>query len=97
MNEELEAQELIGRRFREFLASDVGKYLSGCTEQDIDAAKDELLELNPYSFDSLVDLQNKISQIKRRAEIASALIEYIQEAIVQGNQALHQLENEGSD
>lgn len=97
MTEELEAEEIIGKDMKSFLVSPSGKYIDGCTQQDIDLAKDELLELDPYKSTTLQELQNKVIAIQTKARIAIALRSYIAEAIVKGNQATHQLNQEGQD
>lgn len=88
------AQIEIGEEARRFLATELGKYIDGCTEQDIENAKDELLELDPYVSKTLKELQNAISQIQQKAINAASLRGYIAEAIINGDQAIHQLQGE---
>lgn len=97
MSQELEASEELGKVLKAFLLTDAGKYIDGCSGQDIDNAKEELFDLDPYEFNTLAELQNKLWSIKRKGLIAQSLRSYIAEAIVNGNQATHQLENEGQD
>ena len=97
MSEELLAEDLLGREVKEFLLTNVGKYIDGCTQQDIQSATDEMMAIDPYAYTSLAELQNKISSIKLKALIGESLRGYMADAIVKGNQALHQLENEGQE
>lgn len=93
MREE-EAIYKLGKEAEKFVVSDLGKYLDGAAGQDIEAAKEEFLELNPYEFSSLVELQNKISDLQHRAKVAIAFRSYVTETIERGRQSEHQLETE---
>ena len=86
------ATEQLGTQAKSFLESDLGKYIDGCSKQDIEAAKDELLALDPYIFPDLQLLQNAISSIQQKARVANSIREYLAEAITNGAQATHQLE-----
>lgn len=85
----------LGIELEKFLQTDTGRYVSGCAEQDIDLAKDKFLELDPYKYSTLQDLQNAILDIQLQARVAMALQKYIGVAIVEGRQAEHQLKDEG--
>lgn len=91
------AQASIGEGLRKFLKSDSGRYLSEVAQQDADHAKGKILELDPYKFTSLIELQNEIASIQREALIAQSLHGYIEAAIVAGNQALTILNGDGVD
>lgn len=97
MSELLQAAEELGKDIKAFLDTPVGKYIDGCTQQDIENAKNELIDLDPYAESTLAELQNRISKIQLRAKTAMYLRDYLAEAIVNANQAIHQLENEGQD
>lgn len=90
----LMAEEELGRQTKVFLQTEVGKYLDGCTIQDVEAAKDALLEIDAYGFSDLQSLQSKISQLQQRSKVAIALRSYLNEAIVNGSNAQHQLAQE---
>lgn len=94
---DLEAAMELATDFKKFLQSDPGKYLIGCAEQDTKIAKDKLLELDPYKYKTLTELQNAILSIQREANIAMALQNYIGVAIVEGEQAEQHLNTEGAD
>lgn len=91
------ATEKLGIQAKAFLESDLGKYLSGCAMQDLDTAKDDLILLDPYIFGSLSELQNKIYSLQRKARLAESLRQYLAEAITNGEQAMHKLENEETE
>lgn len=93
----LVAEAELGEQAKKFLVTKVGRYIDGCSKQDIDEAKDQLFELDPYKFDTLVELQNAIASIKAKAVSAMKLRGYISEAIVRGNQAVDLLSNEEPD
>ena len=97
MSEELKAQEELGRELKGFLLTNAGKYLIGCSAQDIEEAKTALLDLDPHQYSTLVELQNAIAAIQKKARVSQAMTDYIAEAIINAEQALHQLENEGQD
>lgn len=96
-NNILAASEKIGIEARSFLESDLGKYISGCAMQDSEVAKDELMILDPYTFNTLAELQNKISSLQLKAWLAKSLTQYLSEAIDNGKQASYQLENEENE
>lgn len=84
----------LGEAAKQLVESELGKYLDGMSLQDIDAAKEELVDLNPYEFKSLNELQNKISELQFRAKVALTFRSYIAETIERGRQAEHQLKYE---
>lgn len=84
----------LGEAAKVFIQSDLGKYLDGCSLQDLEQAKDDLLDLDPYAFISLVDLQNKIVLLQLNAKIAQKMRVYLAEIVERGRQSEHQLETE---
>lgn len=84
----------LGKEAELFIQSDLGKYIDGCAKQDSESAKYALLELNPYEFTNLTDLQNKIVSLQLQAKIAMKVIDYFSETVNRGRQAEHQLETE---
>jgi hypothetical protein len=99
MDEEtvLIATEALGDEAKAFVKSDLGQYLSGIAEQDVNEAKRELFKLDPYSIHSLPELQAKIASIQMRAKVALQIDGYINEAITRGIQASQQLDQEVDD
>lgn len=95
MIEQLKAQEAIGLELRKFIQqTDAGKFLSGVIDQDIQSSKDKFMDLDPYKYTTLQDLQNAILSIQFEARISIALQNIIGVAIVEGDQASHQLSTE---
>ncbi|MCR4308116.1 MAG: hypothetical protein NUV80_06165 [Candidatus Berkelbacteria bacterium] len=84
----------LGKEAEVFIQSDLGKYIDGCSKQDMESAKQALLDLDPYAFKDLVELQNKIVSLQTQAKLAMKVIDYFAETINRGKQAEHQLETE---
>lgn len=87
----LVAEVELGEQFKKFLNTKVGRYIEGCTQQDIDVAKDELLAIDPYKYNTLVELQNAIRSIQEKAVCLQKLRAYMADAIVRGDNAGHVL------
>ena len=94
MKESDVADYKLGKEAELFIQSDLGKYIDGCSLQDLDAAKESLLELDPYEFKDLTGLQNKIISLQLQAKVAQKLRDYLAETVERGRQAEHQLETE---
>jgi hypothetical protein len=88
------AEHDIGEKAKEFVVSDLGRFIDGRSKQDFEEAKLSLLKLDPFKFDTLQSLQNEIASIQHTAKVAEGLILYIAEAIQRGEQALHKLSEE---
>lgn len=69
----------------EFLNSDLGRLLAGRAEMQIQEAKEALLEVDINSPKEILQLQNK-------AAIASQFVQWIAEAITNGDASLAALE-----
>lgn len=91
------ATEALGDEARAFVKSNIGQYIAGCAQQEVEVAKTELLNIDPYSVHSLQELQAKIAAIQMKARIALELDKYISEAITRGQQASQQLDQEADD
>lgn len=94
MSESDEAIFRLGEAAKVFIQSDLGKYIDGISLQDIEEARDALMELDPYKFTELVALQNELSSIQRNARVAQKMREYLAETVERGKQAEHQLTHE---
>ena len=79
------AQADLGEQARDFLKTDIGRYLTGCAEQQINDCSRELLKVLPSNTDKIQLLQNK-------AQTASNFIAWVQEAIDMGDAALQQVQ-----
>ena len=84
----------LGEAAKAMINSDLGKYLNGVSSQDIQSAKDLLFDLDPYGYQDLKALQDKIASIQFKGKVAEAFINYISETIERGRQSEHQLETE---
>ena len=82
-----EAEIKLGLEAEAFVESDIGKLIQGKAEQDCEAAKDKLLELDPYKYNTLPELQNAIMTIQADARTALRIKSYIAETIITGQQA----------
>lgn len=80
------AEAILGKDAEEFLNSDVGKYLLGCAQQEIEEAQDLLSTVSPWRRNRIKQLQN---QIWRAKSVRQWLIEVIQA----GQQAQTMLED----
>ena len=60
MNETLWAEAALGRDAEEFLASDVGRYLLGRAQQEIEYAQEKLSIVSPWRRNRIRQLQNEI-------------------------------------
>ena len=90
MSDILKAEEKLGQKAEAFLRTDIGRLISGKAEQDLEQAKEDLLNLDPYAY-SHPELQNHISKLQLNARVAQRVKDYIDEAIISGRQASQQL------
>jgi hypothetical protein len=85
MSDELYAEAMLGQDAEEFLNSDIGKFLIGCADQEIQEAMEQLKNCHPWRTRKIRELQNKIW----RAESVQV---WLAELITRGRQAIQQLE-----
>lgn len=78
---------LIGQQIEAFLELEAGQYIVASIEQDIAEAKDNLLELNPYEYDSLPKLQSAIAGLQSKALRKMDLKQYFADTITTGRNA----------
>ena len=89
----LSAQATLAVEVEVFLETNLGRYILGCREQDEADAIEQLVEFNPYQFDSLAKLQSALIEIQQNVLIAKKVHGYLSDAIINGNQAEEILEN----
>ncbi len=87
MSDALWAEAVLGRDAEEFFASELGKYLAGCAEQEEREALDALAYVDPSEYKQVVMLQNRVWRAK-------AFMGWLREVIVAGQQAKSVLEGE---
>lgn len=88
----LKATEKLGKEAEILIQSELGRYLNGAFLQDIERAKEDLLNIDPYSFKSLQEIQVAISELQHKANLAISMQNYLAEIVTNGQQATHQLE-----
>lgn len=89
---ELFATARLGEDAREFLrAHPVGRYLHHRAKQQIQQAEIDALEVDPDGW-SWLRGRTKLRQIRQRAAVARAFINWIADAIVDGDDAARQLD-----
>lgn len=85
------AQAQLGEEAIQFLHSNLGRYLHGCAQQEVEALRDELEKIDPdrrLSFFS----RRKLRRLQKEAQAARYFMRWLAEAIQQGNYAFNQLE-----
>lgn len=83
---QLQAEVIIGKDAEQFFKTDLGKYVLGCAQQDIDRATQELMQADPNDAKEIIRLQNQ-------ANVAQTAIQWLNDAIIIGRNALVQLES----
>jgi len=82
---ELIAEYKLGEDAQAFLKGDLGRFLLGRAQQEIDLAREEMDDIDPHAFKEIRDLQNQIWR-------ARSFGNWLAELIHRGNEALHTLE-----
>jgi hypothetical protein len=89
---ELYAAAHLGEDAREFLRNHpVGRYLHHRAKQQIMQAEIDALEVDPDGW-SWLRSKSKLRQIRQRAAVARAFINWIADAIIDGDDAARQLD-----
>lgn len=89
---ELFAAARLGEEARAFLSSHpVGRYLHHRAKQMVAQAEVDALDVDPDGW-SWFRARTKLRQIRQRAAVARAFINFIADAIVDGNDAARQLD-----
>lgn len=82
------AEAVIGEEVRQFLVSDVGRYLHGRAKQEYDRCRDEMFDLDPYTPEG----KAKYLNLKADAAAAAHFMRWCVDAISRGDQAATMLE-----
>jgi hypothetical protein len=82
------AEASLGIQVWQFLQSPAGRYLHGRAKLELEIVKDEMLELNPYSFFG----RRKYKALKIRQTTAQNFMSWCAQAITDGIAAEKQLE-----
>lgn len=81
------AEAILGRDAEEFLASELGRYIIGRCEQEVDAAQDQLARVSPWRRNRIRELQNEVWR-------ARSLKAWLVEMINAGRMAEQAMEDE---
>lgn len=91
---ELFAAALLSEKVRVFLLNDpVGRYLHHRAKQQIGQAEIDALMVDPDGWRGWFHSRRKLRQIRQRAEVARAFINWLAEAIVDGDNAARELDD----
>jgi hypothetical protein len=74
------AEALLGGDAEEFANSDLGKYMIGCAQQDLDLAHIKLARTMPFRWRAIAKLQNDI-------RCAEQFLTYIRDLVIRGRAA----------
>lgn len=88
--EEAYAQALLGEELERFLNSDLGRYMQGMADQEIEIAKDALLDADPLATDG----QKKIRDAQFKAAVANQFLGFVREIRNASEAAFQQLKQE---
>ena len=80
----------LGEQARSFLGTDLGRYLKGCAEQQINECSRQLLKVHPGNA-------NEIQLLQSKAQTASNFLIWINEAIGMGDIAYQQIQQQQQD
>jgi hypothetical protein len=90
---ELFAAAMMSEKVRQFLTADpVGQYLHHRAKQQIGQAEIDALAVDVDGWRGWLFAQRKLRKIKQRAEIARLFINWMSEAIVDGDNAARELD-----
>jgi len=90
---ELFGAAVLAEDVRAFLRSHpVGRYLHHRAKLEIEQAKEDALKVDPDGW-SWLRGRTKLRQIRQRADVAKAFINWLADALIDGDQAAAQLEN----
>lgn len=92
---ELFAAALLGEDVRKFLLTDsVGRYLHHRAKAQIAQAEIDALTIDPDGWRGWLFARRKLRLIRQRADVARAFVNWLAEAIVDGNNAARELEGD---
>lgn len=84
---ELFARSSLGVKAREFLESELGRYLHGRAQKEIEQAQVDALECNVWSWWG----RRKLLKLQNNARVARSFLRWIVEAIQDGEVAFQEL------
>lgn len=91
---ELFAAAMLAEDVRQFLLTHpVGRLLHHRAKQQIKQAEVDALEVDPDGWGGWFRARGKLRQVRQRAEVARVFINWLSEAILDGDNALRELED----
>jgi hypothetical protein len=81
MEDELSAEAILGDEARKFLEGDLGRYMRGCAEQDVQEALLDLEDADPEDHKKIRDIQNKIWRARNFPVWLNELVQRGEEAL----------------
>lgn len=78
------SEAILGKDAVDFMNSDLGRVLRGYAAQNIEEAKEALLKTPSWR-------KRKIQQLQFKAAVASQFLDFVREAVVRGEMAIHGL------
>lgn len=90
MNDELIAEAELGEEARNFLAGDLGKWMTGCAEQEVRSAQEALETADPNDEKVIRELQNKAWRGRRFSEWLTELVSRGESAMAAFKQQQHE-------
>lgn len=95
---ELFATAMLAEDVRKFLLTDpVGRYLHHRAKAQIAQAEIDALTIDPDGWRGWLYARRKLRTIRQRADVARAFINWLSEAIIDGDNAAKELEDEGRE
>lgn len=77
------AEAVLGEEIRQFLVSNVGRYLHGCAKQEYDRCRDEMFSIDPYTPEG----KRTFLKLKADAWAAAHFMKWCVEAMQNGDNA----------
>jgi hypothetical protein len=91
---ELFAVAILGEDVRKFLLTDpVGRYLHHRAKLMVQQAEVDALKVDPDGWRGWFQARRKLRLIRQRADVARAFMDWLAEAIMEGNNAEQKLED----
>jgi acyl-CoA thioesterase len=79
------AEAILGDEARQFATSDIGRYMIGCAQQDLEEAHQKLSTTHPWRWRRIQQLQNDI-------RCSTQFLTYIRDLVIRGTVAGKALE-----
>ena len=80
------SEAALGRDAREFVESNVGRYMVGCAQQDYAEAMAKLKKTSPWR-------RNRMQQLQNEARVAEMFAVYLRDLVIKGKAAEMALED----